>query len=272
LTPVRLSKTTTFKLGGRLCGEKSIMAELVINSKFGGVVFRLVRTLRFEKILEIGSFDGDGSTQVLIEAMKPFATKRLVCLELREDRFQNLVRNTSRHPWVELVNASSISWKSFSNRDFDSDIWPHYAGASAEDYARVKSWWQSDVSAIQGSFRAYLEEEEEFFDAVLIDGGEFSGYDEYRVLRKRTDCFILDDVFKAFKNNRVFKELSDDGMWSLLHADRDDRNGTAIFVRKDRLNTTKHFGVRACLANISHAANVAFSGFMRRLEFASSLL
>jgi hypothetical protein len=212
------------------------MAEITLGSKFGRDLFLTVRLLRLQSVLEIGSFDGDGSTQVFIRAMQPLARKRLVCLELRDDRFGNLRRNTVSHNWVEPVHASTVSWDAFTNRDFDRDVWPHYQSGDLALHDRVKGWWEDDVSIIQQSKKpGYLESNSDYFDGVFIDGGEFSGYDEFRLLRGRTHCFLLDDAFKVFKTRKVYQELAADPAWQLIRQNKNDRNGTAIFCRCDKM-------------------------------------
>ena len=213
------------------------MPEITINNTFGRAMFRVIRGHSFRRILEIGSFDGDGSTQVLVVAMAPLAGKDLTCLEMREDRFANLLKNTGHLPWVTAVRASSISWDSFSARDFDKDVWPAFSISAGNVYETVKSWWDDDVRHIRTETRGFLEETDACYDAVLIDGGEFSGFDEFRLLKDRSDCFFLDDVFQTFKNRQVFDVLQSDPGWEAVFIDRSERNGTAIFVRKLRLGS-----------------------------------
>lgn len=235
------------------------MAEVILRSEFGRAMFMAVRVLHLRSLLEIGSFDGDGSTQVLISALKSFREKRLVCLELRRERYAKLKENTSAYPWVESHCAPSISWEDFTLRDFDQDIWPHFASSDPEIYLRVKGWWVEDTELVKSSQAAgYLESTTEEFDGVLIDGGEFSGYDEFRLLRQRAKCFLLDDVFKVFKNRRVFAELSDDPAWRLFYVNRDDRNGTAIFCRSDCMPAPPILAVKRTRALLEYAWNRLF--------------
>jgi hypothetical protein len=56
------------------------------------------------------------------------------------------------------------------------------------------------MTRIQQLSCGFLEDSTEQWDAVLIDGGEFFGWDEFRLLRSRSRCFFLDDAFHAFKN------------------------------------------------------------------------
>ena len=211
------------------------MPEITIHNEFGRAMFRAIRAFSLRKILEIGSFDGDGSTQVLAVAMAPLESPDLTCLEMREDRFANLLRNTAHLPWVKAVRTSSIAWDSFSARDFDKDVWPSFGGQPKDVYDRVKSWWVDDVRHIKAETQGFLEQIGTCFDAALIDGGEFSGFDEFRLLKDRVDCFFLDDVFHTFKNRRAYEVLHADTDWHAVFIDRSERNGTAIFIRKTRL-------------------------------------
>jgi hypothetical protein len=77
----------------------------------------------------------------------------------------------------------------------------------------------------------YLETLNETFDVALIDGDEFCGYDDYRLVKDRVRCLMLDDAFHAFKCRRAHCELADDPAWSLVWADASVRNGAAIWVR-----------------------------------------
>ena len=42
---------------------------------------------------------------------------------------------------------------------------------------------------------------------------------------------MLDDVFRAFKDNRVHRELLEDKEWKLIYEDATIRHGASIFVR-----------------------------------------
>ncbi len=210
------------------------MAELILNSRFGRAIFRTVRVCRLSRVLEIGSRDGDGSTQVLIAAMQPLPDKRLVCLEIEEPHAANLRCNTAAYPWVDARCESSISWSSFTPRDFARDVWAHYASADEEKERRIHGYWQRDIEYLKSVDQGFLEGSIENFDAALLDGGVFTGDDEFRLLRDRADCFMLDDVFRGFKNRRVHDQLLADPAWVCIFEDRMERLGTSIFVRRRR--------------------------------------
>jgi predicted O-methyltransferase YrrM len=99
------------------------MAEITLQDDFGAAMKNCIQGYAIQKILEIGAFDGDGSTQVLAQALAAKkGEKVLVSLEEKPERFKNLVANTRDYPFVRAVQASSLGWNSFSARDFEKDV------------------------------------------------------------------------------------------------------------------------------------------------------
>ena len=207
------------------------MAEVTRQDSFGRAIFRTIRDYGFRSVLELGSFDGDGSTQVLIKALATASDPRLVCLEAAPERFKNLESNTRAYPWVKNVCASTISPSSFTLADFDVDVWNSPHNHLEFPYEQVKGWWEEGLQYLATIDNGYLDTVDENFDAVLIDAGEFCGYDEFRLVKDRTKCLMLDDVFKAYKNSRVHAVLLADPGWKLVWEDRMIRHGASIFVR-----------------------------------------
>lgn len=210
------------------------MAEVTLASRFGRAVFFAVRIYRLETVLEIGGCDGDGSTQVILKAMLPLARRKFVCLEIDDKHAENLKKNVASFDWVKPLKESSISWSSFTLRHFERDVWSRHPSSDPEVKKRVYQYWLRDCEQLRTAPQGYLEKHDDFFDGVLLDGGVFTGDDEFRLLRDRTDCFMLDDVFSGFKNARVETELRTDNDWTAVFIDRHERLGTAIYVRKSR--------------------------------------
>jgi len=209
------------------------MAEITSHDAFGRAMEKCIRVYAIQRILEIGAFDGDGSTQVLARALaSEEGEKILVSLEEKPERFQNLVANTAGYNFVRPVRASSIGYSSLTARDFETDVWGSSFNGLQYPKEQVRGWHAEDLASISQVARGFLEDSAEAWDAVLIDGGEFFGWDEFRLLRSRTRCFFLDDAFQAFKTFRVRMELSNDPDWRLVWSDARLRNGAAIFVHR----------------------------------------
>jgi hypothetical protein len=191
---------------------------------------------RIISVLEIGAFNGDGSTQVIAEALsKKKGDVSLISLEYNYDRYQELVKNTKTITFVTPINESSIGTNSFTPRDFDIDVWNTPFNGLANRFPKelVRKWYESDIKMIDLVQVGYLERAEIKWDAVLIDGGEFAGYDEYRLVKEKTNCIMLDDSFHAYKTFRARIELLKDPNWKLEWKDSKVRHGAAIFVRNN---------------------------------------
>jgi hypothetical protein len=211
------------------------MAEVTNKDPFGKQICKSILKYRIYSILEIGAFNGDGSTQVIAEALSKKKKKvSLTSLEYDPQRFIELKKNTEKYNFVKTINQSSIGRDSFTSWDFDLDVWTSsYNGLKKSfDLEQVRGWHQNDVELIKQISSGFLEDNTDSWDAVLIDGGEFCGYDEFRLVKDRTQCIMLDDSYKAFKTFRARVELESDPDWTLEWFDPNIRNGASIFVRK----------------------------------------
>jgi len=210
------------------------MPEVTIKDTFGRAIYKTISKYNINTVLEIGAFNGDGSTQVIARALKRKHTRvSLTSLEYDNERFRELVRNTCNYGFVKTINQSSIGKDSYTQWDFDKDVWesPFNGLKGTFSKEKVKKWHDNDITNIRQVQSGFLENTKESWDAVLIDGGEFSGYDEYRLVVERTNCIMLDDAFHAYKTFRARVELLKNPNWKLEWQDSKVRNGAAIFVR-----------------------------------------
>lgn len=214
------------------------MAEITKDDLFGASIIEIVKAYNLRRVLEIGSWDGTGSTSCFIEGMENLQDKLLVCLEINTDRYNDLVENTKKYDWVKCYNESSISYDSLMYRDFD-DIWNSPFNGLPRQYNPkevVKSWFEADVQKLKQTKRGFLEKDQSFYDAVLIDGSEFTGLSEFNLLKDRVNFLFLDDVFHAFKTKEVADILLKDSQWDYLKYSESVRNGFMIFKRKNLIN------------------------------------
>jgi len=212
------------------------MPEITTKDRFGVAMRQTIITYKIYSILEIGAFDGDGSTVVLANALaRKKAAVSLVSLEYTAERFKNLIANSALYPFVAPIQASSIGKNSFTAWDFEADVWDRPYNGLKYPKEQVREWHRQDVALMKGIESGYLDSVPAPgpWDAVLIDGGEFAGYDEFRLVRDRTKCLFLDDAFSAYKTNRVRQELMTSLDWQLVWEGPRVRNGGAIFVHKD---------------------------------------
>ena len=213
------------------------MGEITKADAFGAAIARIVGEREYRFNLELGSWDGTGSTMCFVDGMiGMFGKKLLQCVEIDRDRFKTLELNTAPFPWVKAYNVSTIGKKDFLPKSFD-EIWnsPHNNNRlGRQEFPRdlVETWYNADLPRLGGEGFLTSADVLPFYDAVLIDGSEFTGYSEFALLRDKTKCFFLDDVFHAYKCAQIYNELSVHPAWRLLEEGKDLRNGYAIFERR----------------------------------------
>jgi hypothetical protein len=206
------------------------MPEITLNDEFGRAIATAIRLCRIESMIEIGSWDGTGSTAVIVSALKDVPEPRLVCVEPDVHRHAALQRVVAGLPWITTVCRPSVSRAAMTPQTFE-DVWndPHNKLTYPKEL--VREWWDETPPDRPGE-RGYLETlTDERWDAALIDGGEFCGYDDFRLLRDRVRVLMLDDVFHAYKCSRAHWELGRDPRWLCLWCSAFVRNGAAIWVK-----------------------------------------
>ena len=208
------------------------MPEITLADEFGQAIARTILTYGYSSAIEIGSWDGSGSTAILANVLpRTSGTPRLVCIESERDRFGQLAARYADLAWVECYHGSSISLASLTPQTFD-DVWLSEHNRLRYPREQVEGWWNQTREYLATVPAGYLEDHpEERFDVALIDGGEFSGWDEYLLLRERVKCFMLDDVFSAYKCARAHASLRGRSEWECVWSSAYVRNGASIWVR-----------------------------------------
>jgi hypothetical protein len=207
------------------------MPEITLSDEFGRAIATTVWAYRCSRIIEVGSWDGTGSTSVLIAAMKGLDNPRLTCVEPNPERHAKLQRVAAPIPWVTTICKPSISAGGYTPRTF-RDVWESPYNRLRYPREQVEGWWNETI-ANATSHKGYLETlTDERWDAALIDGCEFAGYDDYRLLRERVRVLMLEDVFSAYKCAQADDELSRDSRWSCVWRSAFVRSGASIWVKQ----------------------------------------
>jgi hypothetical protein len=213
------------------------MGEVSLSDSFGKCIAWAVRKYRLAVNLEIGSWDGTGSTLCLIAGMNRLKAAtvgnlKLQCIESDPEKFAALKGNLAPFAYAKAYNMSSIGRASFLPRSFE-EMWesPFNKHRESDRYPRemVQTWYDRDVASLPQT--GFLESPHALpaYDAVLIDGSEFTGYSEFSLLRLRSRFFFLDDVHHAYKCNQVYEELNADPAWTRVAEDAGLRCGFAAF-------------------------------------------
>lgn len=219
--------------------DKIIPAEISGDAFFSALVSISQRKdLRF--FLEIGSSSGLGSTTAIcsgISSRVDAQQTRLFCLEVSKQRYCDLVNNLRAYPFVVPYNLSSVPLDSFpSEEEVRHFLQVTKTNLNLAPVETVLEWLNQDTQYIKDNGLNYcgldfvkIANGIESFDFVLIDGSEFTGERELRLVMG-AKIIALDDV-NSFKCFSAYQIMRTHFSYKLVAQDLSLRNGFAIFEK-----------------------------------------
>jgi hypothetical protein len=170
--------------------------------------------------LEIGTWNGLGSTRLFVSSL----TKRtdswsFYSLEANCDK-----SNDARKLYQGVKNVYILNEVITHDYSNIHDIFPELLTNSTYNY-----WNYVDVENLKNC-ELFLERKElpELFDVVFLDGGEFTTYNEFHILKNKCKYMILDDV-NTCKCARIAQEIRDSpNEWKIVLDCPNERQGIMI--------------------------------------------
>lgn len=167
--------------------------------------------------LEIGAWEGNGSTRILRQVAEQRRSLRVMSLEANASRAKRAQRRNASSPFVQVM------WGSVVNKDQLETV-------NLTDGER--SWLAEDVIALSDC-PLVLDRIPTNLDALFLDGGEFSTLAEYSILSGRvTKWLVLDDT-QTRKSRAIAEEIRSGGSQFECVIDSDERNGFMVAKRKE---------------------------------------
>jgi hypothetical protein len=218
----------------------SLIPPEIKDDPFAQMIEGVAASTGVREILEIGSSAGDGSTEAWVRgALRNPVLPRLHCIEVSIERHAALVERWRGERFVHCYNVSSVPLEQFPSVD---DVKRFYREVPSRltnfGLETVLGWLRQDIDYLTahglsspgiGQIKEKLGIDN--FDAVLIDGSEFTGSAELdEVYGAR---FILLDDTETFKNWENMRRLETDPRYRLVERDPSTRNGFAVFERAD---------------------------------------
>lgn len=215
-----------------------LIAPEISRDRFARAIVEVASTPGVREILEIGSSSGAGSTEAWISgALRNPERPRIHCIEVSVARHRALVERVAQFPFVRAYNVSSVELSRFPT---PAEVERFYRDVRSRlrktPLPTVLSWLAQDVEYVEShglssnGIREIMSENGlSGFDAVLIDGSEFTGKAELEDVYGAR-FLLLDDV-RTFKNWENQRRLEQDPAYRRTHLGRLTRNGFAVFER-----------------------------------------
>jgi hypothetical protein len=234
--------------------------EIVKGDSLFEEIVNLITKYQPKTILEIGSANGLGSTQAIIQGIKINNIEnqcQVYCIEACIDRFYSLMENTTEYKYINCINASSLSVDEYmmpskikyfmARKKLHFNIHKNYT----ED--TVLKWREDEIRNVvksmipqNGIYQAYQYNAGNLFDMVIIDGSAFTAMAEVRQLFG-SKLIILNDVLDI-KSWEPTCNLLISNCYKVINKNDDYRNGFAAFELRDELKSLMHIknGLNQC--------------------------
>lgn len=193
----------------------------ICNDAFAHKITSYASNVEYKTFLEIGTWNGLGSTKAFSDG---FANRNDDCvlysLECNKDKCMQAADLHKNNNKIHVLNE--VIWN-----EEPADFYEIFPQCLTDE--KYKHWNEVDIVNMKNC-DLFLNRPNlpEIFDVVLLDGGEFTTYHEFQILKNRCKILMLDDV-NVDKCKLIVKEIkSDNTSWKIVSEDLGLRNGYLI--------------------------------------------
>jgi len=191
----------------------------ICNDTFSDEIARYASNLKYKTFLEIGTWNGLGSTRVFSNGFKNRNDDYIFySLECNKDKWIDAVKLYTHNDKIHILNE--VIWNEEPSNFYQ--IFPQCLTDKM-----FKHWNEVDIINMK-QCNLFLNRQNlpDIFDVILLDGGEFTTYHEFQILKNRCKVLMLDDI-NVDKCKLIVEELHSDPTWKIIKKEN-VRNGYLI--------------------------------------------
>lgn len=205
------------------------MGQITTDTPIGLFLMNTSRNPLVKTVVEIGTWDGMGSTYCIFQGLSQNDTesRRFLSLEADPNMYTSAYQQwKDKLPtWMLLVHGRVIESSEMDSFNLTT---------------QEKEWFAHDIAAMEtcpnvlGSVPSQI-------DLLLLDGGEFSTQAEFYSLMPRSKIIVLDDT-QCRKCKKIRDHvISNSSRYELIFDNTSERNGTmAFYVNENCSNWRVH--------------------------------
>lgn len=195
------------------------MVGQISNDNFSRDIEEYASNLKYKTFLEIGTWNGLGSTKAFSNGFNNRTDDYvLYSLECNKDKCIDAAKLYTNNHKIHILNE--VIWNEEPSNFYT--IFPQCL--TNQTY---KHWNEVDIVNMK-KCNLFLNRPNlpNVFDVILLDGGEFTTYYEFQLLKHRCKILMLDDV-NVDKCKLIVSELYSDPSWKIIKQEN-IRNGYLI--------------------------------------------
>ena len=194
----------------------------ICNDEFSFDIETYASNPKYKTFLEVGTWNGLGSTRSFVNGFKNRNDNYLFySLECNSEKCAFAKEIYKDHPKINILNE--VIWNEEPSNFYD--IFPQ-----CKTNELFKHWNDVDIINMK-QCKLFLDRTNlpQIFDVILLDGGEFTTYHEFTLLKNRCKILMLDDI-NVDKCKLIVQEILLDPTWSIIKKSN-IRNGYLIAQR-----------------------------------------
>jgi len=197
------------------------MGQITIHTEFGKEITNICKNSKYNKFLEIGTWNGHGSTRCFYEGLKSRDNFEFYSLEINKEKFSYASKLYKLSNFF-ILHGSILG----DNMPSKEDIINLFNNESI-----IFEYLDVDLENLK-SAPNLSELLNKNIDVVLLDGSDFFTYFEYKKIVNKVKVIMLDDV-NCIKNKIIRTELLNNKLYYLYKENLSERNGYSIFILQD---------------------------------------
>jgi hypothetical protein len=182
--PLKICWDQPDKQGFELCSQKHI-GQINRGTLIGDMIYNLVQDTQWKNFLEVGTWNGLGSTKCIFEGLNQRTNDKSYkfwSLECNSEKSE-VARSHYKEENVFILNEVLFN-------KIPEDIYENFP--ILKENAEFKKWFEIDMGNMYDK-PLFLERKDipEIFDFVLLDGGDFTTYHEFMLLKEKFNTIII---------------------------------------------------------------------------------
>lgn len=198
--------------------NKPFFAKQISGKDEIGRIIELISSLSgIKSIVEIGSFNGRGSSKQIVNGVKKRKRKdgiEIVGIEAQEKLYKLARKNLPTY--FKLLHGRISEIEKLDHLDINNN---------------EEKWHNLEREIHENSIELNLEQLPELIDLLILDGGEFSTYNDFILLHPRVTNFLVLDDIHTLKCRRLLNSQILEENYTLVYFSH-ERNGIALFIKK----------------------------------------
>jgi hypothetical protein len=205
--------------------------QINLNTEQGEFIYNLTRDTSVKNILDIGTWNGLGSTMCVIRGLIDSNKTNFNFISVESNYKQFLSAKANLQDYQKYVNLEygrlTHDNELINLDDYDDSFFSVYS----RDMHR--QWYNEDLENYNLAPYVYdnIIQNMDLIDLLILDGGEFSSYQEFCKLQDKFKIIVLDDT-NTIKNYQVSEIIRNSkNKYHILYDNKNIKNGFMIATR-----------------------------------------